>query len=92
MNLTQTLCWAHLQVADGPDDEGENFDRPGRLADTLPAPYANENAARAANGGAYPPDLSLITKAVQVDSCALNVCVTLHGWQNYIVSVIPMQI
>lgn len=52
-----------LQVVDGPDEEGEMFDRPGRLADTLPAPYANENAARAANGGAYPPDLSLITKA-----------------------------
>lgn len=51
------------QVEDGPDDQGENFERPGRLADPLPRPYANENAARAANGGAYPPDLSLITKA-----------------------------
>jgi ubiquinol-cytochrome c reductase cytochrome c1 subunit len=51
------------QVEDGPNDEGEMFERPGRLADPLPRPYANENAARAANGGAYPPDLSLITKA-----------------------------
>ncbi len=51
------------QTSDGPNDEGENFDRPGRLSDKLPAPYANEEAARYANGGAYPPDLSLITKA-----------------------------
>jgi ubiquinol-cytochrome c reductase cytochrome c1 subunit len=54
---------ADIEVEDGPDDQGENFERPGRLADPLPRPYANENAARAANGGAYPPDLSLITKA-----------------------------
>lgn len=39
------------------------FERPGRLSDPLPAPYANEQAARYANGGAYPPDLSLITNA-----------------------------
>lgn len=39
------------------------FDRPGRLSDPLPAPYVNEQAARYANGGAYPPDLSLITNA-----------------------------
>jgi Cytochrome C1 family len=55
--------YAMKQVEDGPNDEGEMFERPGRLADPLPRPYANENAARAANGGAYPPDLSLITKA-----------------------------
>ena len=39
------------------------FERPGRPSDFFVAPYANDNAARAANGGAYPPDLSLITKA-----------------------------
>jgi ubiquinol-cytochrome c reductase cytochrome b/c1 subunit len=39
------------------------FDRPGRIADKFPAPFANEQAARAANGGALPPDLSLIAKA-----------------------------
>src|SRR5689334_861929 len=39
------------------------FERPGRLSDPLPAPYPNEQAARYANGGAYPPDLSLITNA-----------------------------
>lgn len=54
---------AETEVVDGPNDEGEMFERPGRLSDKLPAPYANEEAARFANGGAYPPDLSLITKA-----------------------------
>ncbi len=48
---------------DGPNDEGEMFDRPGKPSDMLPSPFANENAARAANGGAAPPDLSLIIKA-----------------------------
>ena len=50
-------------VVDGPDDDGEMFERPGVPADYFVSPYANDNAARAANGGAYPPDLSLITKA-----------------------------
>ena len=48
---------------DGPNEEGEMFMRPGIPADHFPNPYANENAARAANGGAYPPDLSLMVKA-----------------------------
>jgi len=47
----------------GPDDEGEMFERPGQPSDKFPAPFANEKAARASNGGAYPPDLSLIVKA-----------------------------
>ena len=51
------------KVKDGPDDKGEMFERPGRPADYFPSPFPNENAARAANGGAFPPDLSLITKA-----------------------------
>lgn len=50
-------------VQDGPDDEGEMFDRPGRPSDHFVPPYANEQAAKASNGGALPPDLSLITKA-----------------------------
>eukprot|EP00879_Flechtneria_rotunda_P001423 GHRR01001576.1.p1 GENE.GHRR01001576.1~~GHRR01001576.1.p1 ORF type:complete len:313 (+),score=91.89 GHRR01001576.1:119-1057(+) len=54
---------AEIEVVDGPNDEGEMFERPGRLSDPLPSPYANEQAARYANGGAYPPDLSLITSA-----------------------------
>ena len=52
-----------VEFADGPNDEGEMFDRPGKLSDYFPSPYPNEEAARFANNGAYPPDLSLITKA-----------------------------
>jgi ubiquinol-cytochrome c reductase cytochrome c1 subunit len=51
------------QVEDGPNDDGDMFTRTARLSDGFPAPFANEKAARAANGGAYPPNLSLITKA-----------------------------
>lgn len=54
---------AEVEVTDGPDDSGEMFERPARPSDPFPAPFPNEKAARAANGGAYPPDLSLITKA-----------------------------
>ncbi len=54
---------ASYEVDDGPNDDGEMFKRPGRLADPLPKPFANEKAARAANNGAFPPNLSLITKA-----------------------------
>ena len=54
---------ATYQVTDGPDDSGEMFQRPGRPSDVMPAPFPNENAARSANGGALPPDLSLIEKA-----------------------------
>ena len=50
-------------VEDGPDDYGDMFERAALARDKFPSPYPNENAARAANGGAYPPDLSLITKA-----------------------------
>merc|ERR1719375_2546053 len=52
-----------IEVKDGPNDEGEMFDRPGKLSDYFPSPYPNEEAARYANNGAYPPDLSLIMKA-----------------------------
>jgi len=52
-----------VEVTDGPNDAGEMFERPGKLFDRFPAPYPNEEAARAANGGAYPPDLSLVVKA-----------------------------
>jgi len=50
-------------VLDGPNDEGEMYERPGKLFDKLPKPYANDQAGRAANGGALPPDLSLMVKA-----------------------------
>jgi ubiquinol-cytochrome c reductase cytochrome c1 subunit len=54
---------AEVEVEDGPNDEGEMYMRPGRLSDKVPKPYANEEAARFANGGAYPVDLSLVTGA-----------------------------
>ncbi|KAK4130419.1 hypothetical protein BT67DRAFT_452420 [Trichocladium antarcticum] len=46
-----------------PNDQGEIEQRPGKLSDYLPAPYKNDEAARFANNGALPPDLSLIVKA-----------------------------
>ena len=54
---------ADYWVTDGPDDFGDMFEREAEPFDSWPAPFANEQAARAANGGAYPLDLSLITKA-----------------------------
>jgi ubiquinol-cytochrome c reductase cytochrome c1 subunit len=54
---------ASVQISDGPDDQGEMFDRAGLPSDRFKAPFANEQAARAANNGAYPPDLSLMCKA-----------------------------
>jgi len=54
---------AEYDVEDGPDDEGEMFDRPAKLSDYFPSPFPNDNAARAGNNGALPPDLSLIAKA-----------------------------
>ncbi|KAI3799240.1 hypothetical protein L1987_34532 [Smallanthus sonchifolius] len=66
---------AEIEVVDGPNDEGEMFTRPGKLSDRFPQPYANEQAARFANGGAYPPVLSLITKAR-------------HNGQNYVFALL----
>lgn len=54
---------AEYQVTDGPDDFGDMFQRPGVPADRFPSPYANEEQARAANGGAYPVDFSVLAKA-----------------------------
>jgi ubiquinol-cytochrome c reductase cytochrome c1 subunit len=54
---------AEYQIADGPNEAGDMFERPGRASDYFPKPFPNEQAARASNGGAYPPDLSLIAKA-----------------------------
>ena len=53
---------AEYRVQDGPNDQGEMFERPGRLADHFPAPFPNEQAARARYGG-YPVDQSVIAKA-----------------------------
>ena len=54
---------ATFTVTDGPNDEGQMFERPGRVPDRFRRPFPNEQAARAANNGAYPPDLSVMTKA-----------------------------
>ncbi len=54
---------AEATVIDGPNDEGEMFERAGRPADRFPSPFPNDKAAAAANGGATPPDLSLMAKA-----------------------------
>ena len=51
------------KIKDGPNDQGEMFERPGRAADYFPSPFPNEQAARVANGGAAPPDLSLVAKS-----------------------------
>lgn len=58
-----------------PNDQGDIEKRPGKLSDYIPAPYKNDNAARAANSGALPPDLSLIIKGR-------------HGGCNYIFSLL----
>ncbi len=62
MDQVKTLA-AEVKVKDGPNDAGEMFERVGRPSDRLPAPFANDETARAAFGGALPPDLSLIGKA-----------------------------
>ncbi len=54
---------AEKEVRDGPNDEGEMFNRPAKPSDKFVNPFPNTQAARAANNGALPPDLSLIVKA-----------------------------
>ena len=54
---------AQFEVEDGPNSDGEMFMRPGRLSDKFVKPYPNIEASTAANGGAYPPDMSVLAKA-----------------------------
>tara|TARA_B100001142_G_scaffold82893_1_gene83935 strand:- start:697 stop:1482 length:786 start_codon:yes stop_codon:yes gene_type:complete len=54
---------ASFEVTDGPNADGEMFKRPGKLSDKFVMPYENVKAAQAANGGAYPPDMSVLAKA-----------------------------
>ena len=54
---------AEYQIVDGPNADGDMFERPGRPSDRFPDPFPNTVAAAVANGGAAPPDLSLIAKA-----------------------------
>ena len=66
---------ASFEVVDGPNADGEMFTRPAKLSDKFVMPYENEKAAQAANGGAYPPDMSVLVKARP-------------GGSNYIYSVL----
>jgi ubiquinol-cytochrome c reductase cytochrome c1 subunit len=54
---------SQFEIKDGPNDEGQMFERPGRPADRFRSPFPNDAAARAANNGALPPDLSVMAKA-----------------------------
>ncbi|KFU93760.1 hypothetical protein M959_14278, partial [Chaetura pelagica] len=64
-----------VEVQDGPDENGEMFMRPGKISDYFPKPYPNAEAARAANNGALPPDLSYIVNAR-------------HGGEDYVFSLL----
>uniref|UniRef100_A0A8B9SV13 Cytochrome c n=1 Tax=Anas platyrhynchos TaxID=8839 RepID=A0A8B9SV13_ANAPL len=64
-----------VEVLDGPDENGEMFTRPGKISDYFPKPYPNPEAARAANNGALPPDLSYIVNAR-------------HGGEDYVFSLL----
>ena len=66
---------AGYTVTDGPNDQGEMYQRPARPSDAFVKPFPNEQAARAGNNGALPPDLSLIVKAR-------------HGHEDYIYSLL----
>ena len=58
-------------ITDGPDDNGNMFERPGKLADYIPSPYKNEEAAKAANNGAVPPDLTYIVPGVEGEEVSI---------------------
>lgn len=58
---------AEYTIADGPNADGDMFERPGLPSDYFPAPFPNQEAAAAANAGAVPPDFSLIAKARVVE-------------------------
>ncbi len=66
---------SNFEVIDGPDSTGEMFTRPARLSDKFVMPYANDQEAKSLNGGAYPPDMSVLVKARK-------------GGANYIYSVL----
>ncbi len=54
-----------FEILDGPNELGEMFLRPGEPSDTFVSPYKNKEEAKASFGGSYPPDLSLLTKAIK---------------------------
>lgn len=66
---------SEYQITDGPNEDGDMFERQALASDKFASPYPNDNSARSANGGALPPDLSLIVKAR-------------HDGANYIYSIL----
>ena len=52
-----------FELTDGPNSDGEMFTRPAKLSDKFVKPYRNDKEAIASNGGAYPPDMSVLVKA-----------------------------
>lgn len=66
---------AEIEVGDIDTETGEAMMRPATPADKFPNPYPNRTAAAAANGGAAPPDLSVMAKAR-------------HGGADYIYSLL----
>jgi ubiquinol-cytochrome c reductase cytochrome c1 subunit len=79
---------ATFTMKDGPDANGDLFDRPGVPSDRFPAPFANEQAARVANGGALPTDLSLITKSRAGWYGTFNQLINGVGGPQYVYSVL----
>jgi cytochrome c1 len=79
---------ATFTMQDGPGEDGEMFDRPGVPSDRFPSPFANEKAARVANGGALPTDLSLITKARAGWYGTFNQLINGIGGPEYVYSVL----
>lgn len=79
---------ATFTVKDGPDATGEMFDRPGLPSDRMPSPFPNEQAAASANGGAVPPDLSLITKFRPGWYGTINQFINGIGGPQYVYSVL----
>jgi len=72
---------SQAQITDGPDDTGKMYQRPGRPSDRFRSPYANDQAARAANNGSLPPDLSVMAKAREGGPDYIHALLTGYGEQ-----------
>lgn len=73
----KSLAAEYTVIDAEPDADGEEVERPARLSDRFPSPWANVQQAQASNGGAYPPDFSLIAKARAVE----------RGFPNFVFDV-----
>jgi cytochrome c1 len=79
---------AQYTIMAEPDSNGDVKERPRLPSDRFPSPFANEESARAANGGANPPDLSLITKGRAGWYGTFNQLVNGIGGPQYVYSVL----